>query len=302
MTNIDVKNLLLHSSTELALSDRRLYNYLLHNAFNGLSKQLDFKISLTELEGVYGISLPPIDRLKESLRRLMRTLIEFETPSGEWIITNLLARAELDKLQGKLYYSYPLDCRQLFTHSLTLEKCLIQAHFTQKYSNLLYEILSEAHFSKQTQISLEIADLRSRLHIPDNKLSNYNDLDRFVLTPAIKEINSYASFAVKFHTARKGMKVINVIFEMATKKNLFNIENASQIIPQKRPRLFIDNPALENAYAYLLNAETKERRKFFEIAIKNAAKEKKIISEEEFDRPDLWFKWVESKILKINLK
>lgn len=145
---------------------------------------------------------------------------------------------------------------------------------------------------------MEISDLRSRLHIQDNKLANYSDLDRFVLTPASNEINSYASFAVKFHTERKGMKVTHVIFEITNKKNLFNIENAKQIIPPKRPRFFIDNPKLERAYAYILNAETKERRKYFDLAAKQALKKKITLEEDQFDRPDLWFKWIEQDLLK----
>jgi hypothetical protein len=300
MTNkkLAVKNLFLNSATALTLSDRRLYNYLLHHAFNKLSKQLNFKISLSELEGVYGAGLPPIDRLKESLRRLIRTLVEFETSPRNWIITSLLERAELDESEEKLCYSYPVYCRQLFTDASLLERCLIQAHFTQKYSNLLYEILSEARYSKKSTVSLEISDLRGRLHISDNKLSNYSDFDRFVLIPASNEINSYASFAVKFHTKRKGMKVTHVIFEITGKRNIFNIDDAKLVIPEKRPRLFIDAPELESAYAFLLNAETTERRKYFDLAIKLASKKKLVIDEEEFDRPDLWFKWVENALLK----
>lgn len=290
MHPFDIKNIFLKSSTALTLSDRRLYNYLLHHALNKLSKQLDFVIPLTELEGVYGVSKAPIDRLKESLRRLIRTLIEFEIAPGKWVITSFLERAELDDGAQKLFYSYPLYCRTLFTHTPTLEKCLIQAHFTQKYSNLLYEILSDAHYLKKKELSLEIADLRSRLHIPDNKLSNYNDFNRFVLTPASEEINSYASFAVKFHTTRKGMKVTGVVFDLTTKRNLLNPQ---QVIPSKRHRLFIDNPELEKFYAYVLNAKTQERKKCFDMAIKNAAKKKIKLDEEVFDRPDLWIQWVD---------
>jgi hypothetical protein len=292
-----ISELLLSSATDLTLADRRLYNYLLHYAFTKLTKQLHFEISLTELAGVYGSGLPPIDRLKESLRRLIRTLIQFKR-EGRWIAISLLEKIELDENKAILLYSYPVHCQTLFTDPFILERCLIQAHFMQKYSNLLYEILSEIYYAKQNVISLEISDLRSRLLIQENKLSNYSDLDRFVLTPAINEINSYASFAVKFHTERKGMKVTHVVFEITGKSNLLNIEDAKEVIPPKRPRLFIDNPEAERAYAYLLNAETPARRKYFNLAIKQALKKKIIIEEDQFDRPDLWFKWVEEELIK----
>jgi plasmid replication initiation protein len=176
---------------------------------------------------------------------------------------------------------------------------LIQAHFTQKYSNLLYEILASAHYAGGQYIAIDIADLRSRLQLPENKLVNYSDFDRFVLTPASREINSHASFATKYHTERKGMKVTRVVFEMTNKRNISQLESAIHVIPPKRPRLFIDDPEIEAAYAYLLNAETNERRKYFDMACRRAMKNKQAIDEGVFDRPDLWFKWIEKELLKV---
>lgn len=297
MEKLLIQNLLLTSSIPLTLADRRLYNYLLHNAFDAFGKQQNFNIPLAELAGVYGAGLPSIERLKESLRRLLRTLIEYEV-RGKWSITNLLEKAELDDQLNQLIYSYPSECKRLFKDPFILEKCLIQAHFSQKYSNLLYELLATTHYAKESTYTIEVTDLRSRLHIPEGKLTNFSDLNRFALIPAITEINSYASFAVKYHTRRKGMKVTAIIFEMSQKRNISNIKNSRKVIPIKRPRLFIDNPETEQAYAYLLNAETDERRKFFNLACKLAKKNNHKISEEEFDRPDLWFKWIENHIIK----
>lgn len=293
------RNLLLTSATDLTLSDRRLYNYLLHNAFSKPERQLDFSIPLVELKGVYGTGLPPIGRLRESLKRLTRTLIEFEISPRTWILTSLLEKSELDEQQEELRYSYSTHCRDLFLDPFTLEKCLIQAHFTQKYSNLLYEILSEAHFSGQETVTIDVSDLRDHLLIPTKKLSNFGDLKRFVLIPALAEINAYASFAVKFDTERKGMKVTHVIFKMIQKKNISSTK-AKDIIPPRRPLFFIDNPEAESAYAYLLNAETEIRRKLFNKALKSAAKSGVSIDEEDFDRPDLWFQWIQSELMDKN--
>jgi hypothetical protein len=293
-----IKNLMVSSASSLTLSDRRLYNYLLSHAFDGLAKQLDFEIELTDLIGIYGTGMPPIERLKESLRRLLRTLIEFETGDEQWVVMSLLEKAEFDERGSRLFYSYSIYSRRLFLDSITLEKCLIQAHFTQKYSNFLYEILASAHYAGEERLVIEIADLRSALHVPFNKLANYSDFDRFVLIPASKEINSHASFATKYHTDRKGMKVTHVVFEMTAKRNVAT-ESAIEIIPPKRPRLFIDDPQVEAAYAYLLNAETKIRRKYFDMACKRAVKNKEEIHESVFDRPDLWFRWVERALIKI---
>jgi hypothetical protein len=299
MRTMTAKNLLVISASSLTLSDRRFYNYLLHHAFHKLPKQLDFAIKLADLTGIYGTGEPEAERLKESLRRLLRTLIEFETDSSEWVVMSLLDKAAFNEETGTLHYSYSIYGRKLFLDPVTLEKCLIQAHFTQKYSNLLYEILASAHYAGSQGLTIEIADLRSRLHLPENKLANYSDFDRFVLVPASKEINSHASFAMKYHTERKGMKVAQVVFEMTNKRNIALMESAIDVIPPKRPRLFIDNPQIEAAYAYLLNAETHVRRKYFDMACRRAMKNKQKVHEDVFDRPDIWFKWVEKELVEV---
>jgi len=294
-----MNNLLLSSVKALTLADRRLYNYLLLHCFDQLSDKVDFVIKLADLAGIYGTGLPPIERLKESLRRLLNTLIEFETGEKKWQVIALLKMAELDVAKAQLSYTYSRHCQQLLLNPVTLEKCLIQAHFTKKYSNILYEVLAPVAYTKQGMLSVAIDDLRSALQVSDHKLTNYSDFDRFVLIPAVQEINSYASFAVNYQTQRKGMKVTQVIFKVTLKKPLLAFASAKEVIPPKRPRLFIDNPAVEHAYAYLLNAETQVRRKFFDAACKLAAKKQQPIAEEDFDRPDIWFQWVEKNLLKI---
>jgi hypothetical protein len=294
-----IKNLVVSSADALTLSDRRLYNYLLHHAFDALGKRLDFSIDLNDLTGIYGTGLPPAPRLKESLRRLSRTLIEFETAEEQWVVMSLLDKAEFNDRGAQLFYSYSIYTRRLFLDPITLEKCLIQAHFTQKYSNLLYEILASAHYAGLTMLTIDIADLRRHLHVPENKLTNYSDFDRFVLIPASKEINSHASFAAKYHTERKGMKVTHVVFDLTAKHSIAVTESARQVIPPKRPRLFIDDPSVEAAYAYLLNAETGVRQKYFNMACRRAQKNQETILESTLDRPDLWFKWVEPELIKM---
>lgn len=141
--------------------------------------------------------------------------------------------------------------------------------------------------------------MRARLNIPADKMRNFTDFNRFVLIPALKEINSYASFAVKIEENRQGRKVteLNFIFtdkiQMATK-------TAKDIISERRPKLFIDNPKEELAYAYLLNATTEERRRFFTLAQQKSKTEKKKLLEEIFDRPDLWYSWIVNEISKRN--
>lgn len=292
-----INRIQLSSIIALTLADRRLFNYLLLNAFDELSPKKRFTIEFNQLHGVYGSGLPPVERLKESIRRLMHTLIELEIKLNKWLITNLLDEAELSYDENQICYSFSALCCRLFSDPITLEKCLIQAHFIHKYSNFLYDILSEAHYSNQTSYSIDVSDLRARLQLPLDKFKNFGDFNRFVLTPAVDEINSYASFAIKFHTLRKGMKVTQVVFSI-TNKRIISVNHAKNVIPPKRPRLFIEDAEIERSYAYLLNAETIERRKYFILAQKKALKSQKNIPEELFDCPDEWFHWIKNELVK----
>jgi len=300
-----INRLTLLKSGLLTLADRRLYNYLLHNAFDQLTKKSTFTIQMSDLEGVFASHEPSIDRLKESLTRLLRLLVEIEAQQNKekiWLVSNLLSKISIDELNRTLSYSYPDICRELLTDPATLERCLIQAHFEHKYSQQIYEILALAAFACNTELTIEITDLRSRLNIPDNALKNFSDLHRFVLLPALNEINAYASFASKFDMIRKGRKVTHLCFHLTQKKIISGIINAKEIIPPKRPRMFIEKPEHEWAYAYLLNAETKERRKYFDLANKKASENGISINIEDFDRPDKWFQWVTHEVLKIKSK
>jgi len=298
---MEVSNLLLSFGNQLTLADRRLYNYLLHHAFKSLNKTLEHSIKLTDLQGVYGAGMPSLERIKESLRRLMRTLIEFEIEKDNqknFVVINLLSSAKLNEKNKILNYIYPEFCRLLFTEPVLLEKCLIQAHFTYKYSNLLYEFLAAEYYKGNNFFEIELEDLRAGLHVEQDKMRNFTDFNRFVLEPALKEINSYASFATNFSQIKQGRKVTHLNFEFKNKYPFEKIKSAKQIIPQRRPQLFIDNPQQELAYAYLLNASTQERKRFFNLAQKKAMKAKKEnINEELFDCPDLWFRWVVKEVL-----
>lgn len=285
------RELLLISATELSLADRRLFHYLLHHALNQAPQRLAFVIPFAELRGVYGSGLPPVINLQNSLRRLLRTLVEYKSSIEQWTLISLLTKAELNIASQTLHYAYSAEARMLYTDPFLLEKCLIQAHFNQKYSNLLYDVLGNRYYRKQTRLTFDVADLKSRLQIPEHKLNNYNDFDRFALRPAVAEINACASFAVKTGTQRKGMKVTRVIFKMTEKRNI-NPTDSKLIIPPKRPRFLIEDPALEQAYAYLLNAPNKQRRRYFRMAVKSAAQHHIRLLEELYDCPDLWFDWI----------
>lgn len=182
-----------------------------------------------------------------------------------------------------------------------LEKCLIQAHFTAKYSNLLYELLANYYYAGENNFQIETEDLRARLKVSNDKMPNFTDFNRYVLMPALDEIHCYASFAVKTDVQRQRRKITHVQFTFTSKTPLSKMKDIKSVVPPKRPPLFIENPAEQFALAFLLNAATEKRRAYFLKAQQRAAaklnkKPALAIPEQDFDRPDLWYQWVVKEV------
>lgn len=292
MKNFSKINLL--KSEELALSDRRLFNYLLHHAFATLKTQTHFSINIDALTGVFGATTPSIEQLKRSLCRLQRLIVNFETDNKDntWVQTPLLSTVEIDTQHKILHFSYTTIACKLLVKSEILEQLLIQAHFEYKYSITLYELLTEAVINNQREFSIETLELRIYLNIDEDKLKNFNDFNRFALQPAIAEINAYASFTIILSTKRKGRKVTHLVFNIQRKHQIQQKLSAKYVIPVKRPHIFIEDPEKEKLYSRILMASTAERNKFFTLAKKKATTAGVALHTDDFDTPDTWFKWL----------
>lgn len=294
----NITELLLTSSEPLTLADRKLYNYLLRHAYDQLQTTTQFSMPLTELCGVYGTKVPTSAQLTASTRRLMITTITYLKKTDKQItqqVVPLLAGVTVS--EQRIQYEYSQLIIDILTNPLHLERCLIQAHFIYKYSNLLYELLATTHYAGNNEHTVEIGELRKILRIPDNKMPNFTDFNRFVLTPSVKEINCYASFATHYEMLRKGRKVTHLNFIFNSKVNISAQQSAKAVIPPRRPNLFIEDPNLEWTYAFLLNTDTPTRRKYFEKALKTKQGQAHL-TEADFDRPDSWYFLIAKDVLK----
>ncbi|PIQ43450.1 MAG: hypothetical protein COV52_03720 [Gammaproteobacteria bacterium CG11_big_fil_rev_8_21_14_0_20_46_22] len=301
MKKHDIRDLSLSKPADLALADRRLFNYLLHQAFSDGLQTTRFTIGFDELIGVFSSKAPSVDRVLLSLQKLLQMTITVHHRTDESAIEvfNLLSEVCVDRKQHRLHYAFPTLARAIYKDPALLERCLIQAHFEYKYSEALYVLMADQVFAqKAASFELELSKLRDKLGIACDKMKNFNDFDRFVLRPAINEINLYASFQVCVEPVKQGRKVTALSFSFDIQREVSSLSAAKQVIPSHRPRFFIEAPEEERAYAYLLGASTPERKKYFEIAAQNAARQRVRLSPESLDTPDVWFDWCKRELLE----
>lgn len=91
--------------------------------------------------------------------------------------------------------------------------------FTSQYAERLYELIKATSHIKPL-IDFDIDDLRKRLAVGEKQYKNYTDLKRFVLLPAISDINEYTDLEVTIDEERGLYNRVEKVYFSVTKKNV----------------------------------------------------------------------------------
>lgn len=203
---------------ELSLQDRRVMNALYANAGQQLCDDVEHTIALSELRGPHKGG----ERVKESVRRLMRTLVEVPTTDSKGkpavklvqILSDTTVSDEDDNPAGVVVYSFSRGMRAIIKDSTLwgrVRNSVIFA-FTSKYSLALYELISaRINLKHMWQEEFTVEDLRALLGVPEGKLERIPNLLQKVINPAMLEVNGLADFGVKIEPIRDGGKMRGLV-------------------------------------------------------------------------------------------
>lgn len=220
----------------LALADRKLFNYLLAHAYEGLrAGKSEFTAVLSHIRSFSADARDGVEdadnrRIKDSIKRLQQTVVEFNALHSDngpiWESDPLLGGVKLVERTGELTYSFTVNvAKRLIEPALYSYISLkISYQFSTKYGLILYEVLKRYadRDAKSPWLTVTIDDLRGILGCRD-KLKDYKDLRQRALTPAIEEINALAEFEVTLDEVRQGGgrgggKVVSVVFSIRRKE------------------------------------------------------------------------------------
>lgn len=87
------------------------------------------------------------------------------------------------------------------------------SHLKSNYSIRLFELLRQFEFKKERIVSLE--ELRIMLQI-ENKYQEFRDLNKWVLKPAINELNKKTQYSIMIHPLKKLRRVTHIQFYFST--------------------------------------------------------------------------------------
>lgn len=187
--------------TPLSLTDRRIYNLLIANAWDHIGEAKQHAIRKSDLQRPDSLH-KGTDRLEDSIRRLMSAIVEvrvlrdrkWETKRVQLLGGNVVPDAE----DGLVRYDFQPLMRAIINESRVFARLHKKIMFalSSKYSLALYEMIQKRGNLSKSFEDVPIADLRSFLGVPPGKLTSWINLKNKAITPAVKEVSDLSEYVV----------------------------------------------------------------------------------------------------------
>lgn len=207
--------------------DRKLWTFLLHAVFDELGEKPIHSLSVREINSVFR-ELGGDHNTKwlwESAKRLAKTTVEWETTFDddrfEQGVSSLFGATISKKARqtGVLHFNFPPLLIPIIKQPTRFAR--LRVHFLMslsgKYAVTLYEILEGFANRRDGQCRVTIDELRTWLKVPEKSYKTWKDFRKWVLDPAIKQINDDpegAGFTVDYTPVRKGRFYHEIIFKL----------------------------------------------------------------------------------------
>lgn len=246
----------IHMVNSLTLTQRKVVNILLKNAFSELNQDKTHTLPLSTLMNFLGWSSTSevTKLLKDSLKNLNIQQLEWNIFQKDrqkvWGVTTLLAYVQISCGQVEYAYSKPLRDLLYNPNIYARLNLSIQKVFTNKHALVLWEYLCECLCSnkaeKITTDPISIDGFKRLLGIQTHKsYVSFSALNAQVIKPALLEINEMSDINVMVKFKKQGKKVTSVSFTSSLKhakalcehrKNVFEplVRDAKEMgIPEK---------------------------------------------------------------------
>ena len=251
--NIYKNSSIIAISNNITLLQRKLFNFLVGHAFVYLQEQEIHNISISSLKNRLWFNSSNDKYLKESLRKLITTAVEFNLlwkDKEEWEASSLISSVRFRS--WVCHYSFsPILREKLHKPNIysKLNLNLIKL-FSSKYSLCLYELAIDYMKIKCTPfIPLDI--FKKLMGVEKNKYSEFKRLKQRVISPAIKELNTIAWFSIWVEYQKEWRKVIAIKFLLHEVKiepsiNLVNPDTQDKLLAKIQDNHLLQKSLIDN--------------------------------------------------------
>ena len=206
--------------------DRKLWTFLLHVAFEELGKQGGHSVAIKDINAVFRAlgGEHSTEWIWQSAKRLAQTIVEFEVTYNDErydTVTSIFTASvpRKGKRGSELHFWFPEALIPIIKEPLRFAR--LRVHFliklSGKYAVTLYEILEGFANRRDGECRVTIEELRRWLKVPEGSYRDWKDFRKWVLDPALKQINADplgAGFTVDYEPIRKGRFYHEIVFKL----------------------------------------------------------------------------------------
>ena len=216
---IKMRNEVVNGRYHLPLLEMRMLMALAAHVKKNADEFDCYSISASELGRYMGLNdktqYTTIRKLARSLRKRELFFEWFARPESKrksWLTTGWFDYILYDEEHATLEFQFASKIEPML---LQVQEAYVQLRakplmaFNCSYSNRLLMLIMEWEKIQPRQISIE--ELRDMFQLLD-KYKMFNDFKRFVIDPAIKEINALSDFSVKFTPIKTGRSYTHIKF------------------------------------------------------------------------------------------
>lgn len=215
--NLVVKaNKLIEARYDLNLNEQKIIIY----AASKIDREQDYfnyiELDINEFTELLDTKGKRYEEIRDITRELRRKEIIINTDKKEYI-AGWLSSITFYKNTGRIrlrfdddLIPYLLQLKNRFTR-YQLKNIL---YLKSKYGIRIYELLKQ--YEGIGQREFELQELKKILFI-ENQYNRVYDLKRFVLTPAVEEINKHTDINISYDDIKQGRKITGILFTIESK-------------------------------------------------------------------------------------
>jgi len=221
LVKVSKSNYLIEASYNLTLQEQRLILACLSKIDSRNEASKNVSISALDYSEMMQIDIKNAHReLYKSAEKLYDRSIIVSDPDKTEEFRWIQKKAFYHKGEGRVTFTWSDDVLIYISQlkrRFTTYRLSDVARINSSYGIRLYELLMQFNATKDRRINL--IDFKSLFNL-EKKYPLFRDLNKWVIKPAVKEINKSSNLVVYYSTIKKGKNVIALHFDFQENKQL----------------------------------------------------------------------------------
>lgn len=209
-------NFLVEASYRLTLEEQRLLLTCIAQIKTNEDIPNELTITVSEYANIFGIqSTHAYEQVKNAAHHLYERDMKLFDPSQKtngrlrWVY-----KIKYHDGQAKVTLGFSPDIKPYLAQlkgQFTSYKLCIVANLKSIYSIRLYELLMQFKATKERMLTIE--KFRGLLEIKENQYPRFADIRRWVLQPAVNELNIKTNLIIEWKALKQGRKINSLLFK-----------------------------------------------------------------------------------------